>query len=101
MMLGLERVDTQGGIARQKVSLYHVKLYFHGGAKARIALRQVCAHQTGKFLVLVQHKNRWLTRDVLVPKPVSRVCSVLVAVVNWLSRLLLTYRTSNKSVGWS
>ena len=66
-----------------------------------MALRQVCTPQTGKPLGLVQHKKRWLTRNVLVPKPVSNVCSMLVAVVNWLSRLLLTYSTSNKSVGWS
>ena len=35
-----------------------------------------------------------LTRDASVPKPVSKVCSVLVAVVNWLSRPLLTYSMS-------
>ncbi len=51
--------------------------------------------------VNLTQENEMLTRDVSVPKPVSKVCSVLVAVLNWLSRLLLTYSTSNESVGCS
>ena len=42
-----------------------------------------------------------LTRDASVPKPVSKVCSVLVAVVKRLSRPLLTYSMSLEIVSWS
>ena len=46
-------------------------------------------------------EDEMLTRDASVPKPVSKVCSVLVAVVNWLSRPSLTYSMSLEIVSWS